>query len=424
MHLSLHMAWLEGAFERVGCPICTLRLGHERDWLEIFIYDHSGDPGVVHMLSQSRGFCHRHAWAIARSQEPNGSIALALTYESLIRGLLAPRGRGSFLGRRGAPSRRRDLWALAPGHKCPACDAMARTDGIYARVFARSLASDEFLALYARSEGLCLAHLNSVLDATLAPTRRGLLRAHVAKLAGATKPSLARAHPHSLPAQWMGPGLSLLVGADPNPPETGGASPGPPAAWCRICDMVREAETKSVAAVTGGHAALPAGAWLCARHAWQACRLMAGRPGSAFEAWLRGGLQAALAECEAREARLPDQDTRRPERGQRAHDDRPLLGGRGCAVCAAVEASVREQIAASTGAALAGEVCLRHLAAYHSILELDAGRHAEAVAATLRELAVDLGEFIRKSSWEWRHEPKGREQDSWRRAITLFVGDA
>ncbi len=425
MHLSLHLAWLEGAFERAGCPACTLRLGHERDWLEVFMYDHSGDPGITRMLSEARGFCHDHAWMIARNEELRGPVALALTYEPLVRHLLVPSRRAGRSRVQGAArGRQHELWTPGPGRGCPACVALARTDEIYTRVFARSLASHGFLALYARSEGLCLAHLSQVFAVSLAPARVRLLPVHAARLEAAMKGSALGAHAGSLSEPWLRLGLSLLVGADPHPAGASDALPLPAIGWCRVCVMEREAEAQSVARAAGDPGALPAGAWLCARHAWQAFRLVAAnRSGGGLEAWLRGGLEAALAECVARAARLAGPDAGRPEDRQLALDDGPLLAVRSCVVCSTVEAVVREQIGATSDALPVGEVCLRHLALYRPATEAARERHGRAVVARLQELAADLDEFIRKSSWECRHEPKGQEQDSWRRAISLFVGD-
>ncbi len=421
MHLLLHMAWLEGALERAGCPICTLRLGHEHDWLDIFTYDHSGDPGTNHMLSESLGFCHRHAWAIAASER--GPLALALTYEPLVRRLL---GQGAHRGqpRPRVRQRRREPWAFAPGRRCPACQAMAETDEIYARVFARSLGSGEFLALYARSEGLCLAHRERVLAAAEATTRTDLLRAHVARLEAANRALAPAGQGGFLPERVVPWGLSLLVGSDSNVRGMSGGMPTSHGGGCAICALERDADVEAQAGIARDPEMLPAGSWLCARHARQAQHLAQPGGGSgAFRAWLRAALEAAIAACLTGLERCAEPDGGRAQGRRSRHGDDPWLGARKCPVCTLVGDTVRRRIAAPD-AVPPGKVCLRHLATYPPST-VDAGmRHAQAVAARLQELAVDLDQFIWKSSWERRHEPKGREQDSWRRAISLFVGDA
>lgn len=179
---------------------------------------------------------------------------------------------------------------------------------------------------------------------------------------------------------------------------------------------------QSVAAAVCDPGALSPDTWLCGRHAWQASHLTSENgPGSGFVPWLQGKLEAVLAECMVRAARLAGADQR--EDNVAAPEDNMGPSNQDCVVCSRVETAMREHLAADPNALSASKVCLRHLAMYPPG-KAAAEQHGQAVTARLQELAVDLQELIRKSSWQGRHEPKGQEQDAWRRAISLFVGDA
>ena len=386
------------------------------------MYDHSGDPGITRLLSESRGFCHRHAWMIGACEDPPGSLVLALTYERLVDRLLAPSRRaGRLLPAGGARAGSREPWAVAPGHRCPACLAATRSDDTYARVFGRSLSGDGFARLYARSDGLCLAHLNRVLATAQAAVGAVVLHVHRPKIDAAVRALAAGAGCKRTLEDAVRSALSLLVGAEPCLPPTSDAPPTPAAASCAVCTLEREVEARSVTAAAAECDGHHGPSWLCARHAWWAHSLAeANLLGHAYASWLRERLQAAAEECSLKEAALRAADE---DPGQES-PARPIAAlATDCAVCSAVEGSVRERIRSDPQALPPGGVCLRHLALHRPTAQAALEQHRQALIPTLEDLAVDLREFIRKQSWQGRHEPRGREQESWRRTISLFVGD-
>lgn len=72
----------------------------------------------------------------------------------------------------------------------------------------------------------------------------------------------------------------------------------------------------------------------------------------------------------------------------------------------------------------AGRLCLEHVQLALNTWK-DSAKH-EWLNAALRErsetLAADLQEFIRKHDYQFRDEPKGREQDSVRRSAEFLFG--
>ena len=108
-----------------------------------------------------------------------------------------------------------------------------------------------------------------------------------------------------------------------------------------------------------------------------------------------------------------------------------LTADRPCRTCRAGQDAERRQLALLQASLLDARVlraledahglCLRHAA------EVTADRDAAPVIFRLRtqlkkaqwELAEDVG----KQAWDRRHEPKGHEQDAWRRVPALIDGD-
>jgi len=423
MHLSLHLIRLEQAFLRPGCPICGVRLGAERDWLEIFLCSRSEDPGIGHLLSSSRGFCHHHAWTIGRTEELQGPLALALTYEEIIQQML-----GSSAGRpliRGGEQAELDkLTSVTPGEGCPACLALARSEGIYARVFAREMSNDGFARLYAHADGLCVSHLNLVLANSAASAQASLLAIHRGKLDQAARESDAHAHAPgptlSGDAETTRRQLSLLYGADPTEPAPGHQPDR--VVRCLLCAAERRAEARGVAEIAQGKVRLQGSDGLCARHAWQVYHLVADSHSDGVLApWLRQRLEMVLAACTAVETAL---QTEADQPGRPAVNPAERLGlfTGDCIVCSAMQAAATQAIAVLDHQA-AAQVCLRHQASSRAMPRTVAGRLAQETAGILPQLQRELAVLIHKSSWEGRHEPKGEEQDSWQRAISLFIGD-
>jgi hypothetical protein len=229
-----------------------------------------------------------------------------------------------------------------------------------------------------------------------------------------------------------------------------GALGGPDCALCAVAaDEDAAWLSACLRAPSPQHLAVLEAAWLCEDHGARLGELAsAGRVSAqAAEALLAELRSRALARAEAALERLaagasapwparwlrrligPDVLRRSGLLPARA----PLLPLQ-CPACAA-EAACEAALSAALAAALdkatwrealdtAALLCRRHLAqvlrgANPETARWLSGRYDER----LGELRAELREFLRKSDWNNRLEPRGREHDSWLRA-TRFLGGA
>jgi len=208
---------------------------------------------------------------------------------------------------------------------------------------------------------------------------------------------------------------------------------------CAICTAVHASERKGI------HSFLYEGMMsssvrqkfldsggFCPRHFWIAKEIEE-------ETWLRGSIALAIL-CEdlTRQANAglvnvaaiePDSRTTLLRR----REVTPFVAGHSCMFCQdnadketflaeVLEELVEEQEFARPLAR--SGLCIRH---GQLALQLwkDRAKREELFAqlkAQVTELRSDLREFIRKYDYQYRDEPRGREQDSVPRAIRLFVG--
>ncbi len=426
------MAWdlasvaLERACEQGGCPLCRLVAERERDGLWILLWEHVNDPGIRDRIAASWGFCPRHAWALAGLERGDWgeNLGTAILYEDLINRLLRRGAR-----KRGAPpdanAALRGVW---PGRGCPACAASARAAADYVGRFARACTEPRLAAAYRQSAGLCLPHARAVLAAAPADARALVLAVQMAKLAEhlpAWNCPKGAAAPDALRAQ-----LELLVGAQAGGEVTrvlqwgGWCDPRPDECVC--CGSAREQTTAYLQRFWDGPPeASPPARWLCGAHAWQFLA-HAGEPSQRERCarWL-----AALAEQSTADlAALCDHAP--PSRAWRLLG-RWWWGGpppaapphRPCEACAALAEAPLAPLRDVGGRPADRSVCLVHLAlAEDAVADEVLASLRQAAIAELQELAHELREYIRKSDWTHRHEPKGAEQTAWWRAIRLFVG--
>ena len=69
-------------------------------------------------------------------------------------------------------------------------------------------------------------------------------------------------------------------------------------------------------------------------------------------------------------------------------------------------------------------MCFAHFEVVWEIVQAPNDRRLilEVQRKAARSLLLDLWEHVRKHDDRYRHEPKGPERDSWRRAILLTAG--
>ncbi len=435
MPRDLTSAVLERACEAAGCPLCRLVLQHERQWLWLLLWERVNDPGSRRQLAAAWGFCHRHAWGLARLErlEWGQNTGTAILYEDLVQRLLAH-----------CRDERRAL--VLPGQGCPACAARARLEALYREALVRYCAEAWFAARYQQSDGLCWGHLAGAWRATSPAVGTWLLQTARAQLERAQPRAVAalrRDGPtdgggdarDDASASVLRGALQFLVGLEPwlveahvEPragPASNGSSPAVACAGagCAACAAAGVAARRSLSGLLTG-----AAPWLCAAHAWQlyALAVAAGQL-APLQAWSAASLAAARVELDTclEQARA----TGRTWLGRWWRRRRPPAPHRSCAICTVERRAGQERAmtlgrAATTASSAAGALCLPHLTLAIAVAAPPvAVALRQRLVARLRELAWALREYLRKSDWQHRDEPRGPEQSAWRQAVALFVGD-
>ena len=447
-------AALEGAFAEDGCPVCQLLLHQEERWLTVLLVESVNDLSIRRHILTSWGFCHRHAWGMAARTDLGGPLATALIYHSLCSQLLLHCG--VIQGPQSSPNSRQAkrperLDQVLPGRPCPACAARARVEHNYTNSFGRYCAQDTFADRYQSSQGLCLEHLRQVLEVSRPSIREFLLTDQIARLRGAAEPL----PPQALAAYWRGPAhptirrrLNLLVGPLPffphsrsyeqfsdaaslwaRPPESNGSD------LCSLCTVERRAEQQQLTSLLQRQTTPNALPPLCAEHAWQLVAVARNQHRlDALATWSARLVATAAAKLEAFLGR--EQAT---TRGKFLLNWRPAarfpaaVGNWECQVCAHKAAAGQRWLIEVLRAAISGPnaarmplpcLCLRHAG-----MALKVASPTLAIALRqqqlerLLQLQQELGEYVRKVHWEYRHEPWGPERDAWQRAVSFFVGD-
>lgn len=124
---------LRDALSEPGCAVCRLKATTIERYLDGLLWESINDPGTRHKIRQAQGFCHVHAWALARTGASLGTALLmrdvlhnALkTLTEAHRETLSTKSLRQFarvLFCRQRPSLSDELVAqLTPRARCPAC---------------------------------------------------------------------------------------------------------------------------------------------------------------------------------------------------------------------------------------------------------------------------------------------------------------
>ncbi|MGB9624685.1 MAG: DUF6062 family protein [Phycisphaerae bacterium] len=126
-----------------GCMLCRLVSEATRRYLEHLLYENVNDAGVRAQWRKARGFCHRHAWMLADSQD---ALGIAVLYLDLV----ASCG-GTIL-------------AEKAGDPCAICDAEAHVLQGHLGTIEQYHDDAELRAAIDASDGLCGPHLRVVLQ--------------------------------------------------------------------------------------------------------------------------------------------------------------------------------------------------------------------------------------------------------------------
>lgn len=435
------------ALEREGCALCRLSLDAVARYLDGLAYEEANDPVVRDRLRASRGFCPRHAWQIARLN--SSALDVAIIYRDVLgevtrildggraahRWLLGARARGWELAQR-----------LLPQGPCPACQILAASEDRYLGTLLDHLPEPDFAAVYRASEGLCQPHLDRALHLPalreagailLETTLRSLhavpgpgaeagldgIRGLAEKLIGAPG-GLTRREPLLIPTHPSGEAAEeptaeeLILALD----EEG----------CPVCRQVQYMGDRVLSRLREGEHDGSLG--LCNLHGW---RLVESARPEAVLPYFSQVRREAISRMESWPPTPREEGSSLPNLLGFGHNGRAKAihppYDRPCPVevwSAHVEVGwVR---------ALAGKMALPELQAAfrnssglclpHLILALSFSAPAQGQllaqmeAERVRDLAAELGEFVRKHDYRFRDEPRGREATSPWRAVGLMVG--
>lgn len=169
-----------------GCAFCALQKRAADRYLDALLWESVNDPRLRREVTAARGFCRDHAWMLVR---PGTALSSAIIYKDVVAGAahvvqnasgnvqrttIGQRLRASFRRRR--PAEDALARALAPTQACPVCINAAEIEGhLCATVATAMKRSDDFLAHYRASAGLCLAHFGVLIGGTTQPEARAAL---------------------------------------------------------------------------------------------------------------------------------------------------------------------------------------------------------------------------------------------------------
>lgn len=196
--LDFSVLWFKDAFRQKGCPICYLRARDDARYIFTILYEYVTDGGVRTNFVNSLGYCHEHAWVQQRTEAEHwgDGLGTATMYESVLAQNLAGLDELIRATRREIARARLPLWArlrkhlpralpfgIEPRAPCRVCELGAQGEHALLTTFASKIEWDEFRAWYRASDGLCLPHLNAVLEhITDVDARRFVIQVAIEKL--------------------------------------------------------------------------------------------------------------------------------------------------------------------------------------------------------------------------------------------------
>jgi hypothetical protein len=121
--------------------LCRLVSETTRRHLEHLLYENVNDVGLRQRWRDAKGFCHRHAWMLADSQD---ALGIAILYLDLVE------------------SYRDAILTEKAGNPCPICDLEARALRGHLETIEQHHDDPDLCAAIDASEGLCSPHLRIV----------------------------------------------------------------------------------------------------------------------------------------------------------------------------------------------------------------------------------------------------------------------
>jgi len=167
---------LRDALAQPGCAVCRLKADSAERFLDRLLWESVNDVTSRHAIRQAQGFCHAHAWSLART---DASLGVAIILHDVLQSLLPAIASATFQAispwsarrvhealdpKQPAAATAEAVARLEPQAACPACAWVEKMERIYLDVLlGHLLGEDGLLAAYASSEGLCLPHFRQAL---------------------------------------------------------------------------------------------------------------------------------------------------------------------------------------------------------------------------------------------------------------------
>ena len=131
------------------CPICFLVQGYVHEHLKSLLDESITDPSTRKALTESHGFCHRHAWKAVQQRQ---ALPLAVLSQDLLEKGIQILSRKSFFRKNQKPK------------PCPLCLSEKNREKAAIQDFVRCLAGSPILQSAFKDHGiLCLPHLTRAL---------------------------------------------------------------------------------------------------------------------------------------------------------------------------------------------------------------------------------------------------------------------
>ena len=168
---------LKEALAQPGCAFCRLLTNAADSYIDSILWEMVNDPRTREELNAARGYCHQHAWLMARE---GSALGVAIILNDIIQTELnvlknrksgAAASLGKFLPSldisRVQPEMVKLANVLGPQSTCPACVKLESTQKHLVNALAKYVGSDtDSLAEdYRASAGLCLPHFRLALTA-------------------------------------------------------------------------------------------------------------------------------------------------------------------------------------------------------------------------------------------------------------------
>lgn len=145
---------LSKSLQTRGCPLCDHLVEWTLSFFARFQYQLVTDEQVRETFAQAGGFCAKHTWLLVTLSNPRG---ICLGHSSLTARLAGELARLA----RARPSDPPTVKGLvSTPDRCPVCLGASQVAAAYLDRLAAWLEQEEGRARYARSQGLCLPHLD------------------------------------------------------------------------------------------------------------------------------------------------------------------------------------------------------------------------------------------------------------------------